>query len=242
MARALDQIINELNSTYNPRRDNFTSQIGALDPQMQAEEQGLEATKQDSFKQIERGANRRGMFYSGVPIQEQAQYTGGQFLPAVANLRSRYSQQRFNLRDSIAKINEEQQQYGQGIWEREKAQDYKAEQDRLARDDQLRRDAEARSAASRGGFGGFSGGGGDGGGGRVQGAQTDPTQQAAYNDVFSRIQGQNDAALRSDYAATKKSAAFGNTRDKIKLQIYAQLRPDLFRGVPASAVGKFASY
>lgn len=65
---------------------------------------------------------------------------------------------------------------------------------------------------------------------------TNALQQDAYNDVRTRTTSQNDAQLRSDYAATAKSAGFGNARDKTKLEFYAALRPDLFGAVSANAL------
>lgn len=58
---------------------------------------------------------------------------------------------------------------------------------------------------------------------------TDPVQQAAYNDVASRM-GQSDGAIKSDYNATLKSANNGNAKDIQKIAIYQKLRPDLFAG------------
>lgn len=72
---------------------------------------------------------------------------------------------------------------------------------------------------------------------------TDPIQQAAYNDVNSRVQavinGQHsDQWLKNDYAATQNSANRGNKQDQAKLILYAQLRPDLFgKSISASVLG-----
>lgn len=59
---------------------------------------------------------------------------------------------------------------------------------------------------------------------------TTSLQQTAYNDVKTRISSGDVNAIRSDYAATLKSANYGNQQDKYKIQIYQQLRPDLFGG------------
>jgi hypothetical protein len=105
-------------------------------------------------------------------------------------------------------------------------------------DEQLRASerasARAAAAAATPSFGGGKSGGAGASG---DFGATDPVQQAAYNDVASRM-GQSDAAIKSDYNATLKSAGYGNAKDKIKIQIYHKLRPDLFGGsaVPARAV------
>lgn len=160
MARPLGQILSELNSVYDPQRQVYNSQISNLDPMQVEEQKGLEAAKQDSFQQITDTANRRGLFYSGIPIAEQQKYTGATYLPAVANLRSRYAQQRFNLQDALAQITRDQYLKGQDIWQTE-----------LSRDEAARQAAAARAGA--GGASpsfGFGGGGGGGGGGAPAGA------------------------------------------------------------------------
>ena len=133
MARALDQIIAELNNVYDPQRQNIRQQQEAIDPALQAEQQGLDYAKKDAFDQISNQANRRGMFYSGMPVAEEQRYTGGTYLPAVANLRGKYQQQRMNLADQLNNINLEQRKYGQDIYGQE-----------LAVDEQMRREAEQR--------------------------------------------------------------------------------------------------
>lgn len=142
MARALKDIITELNSVYNPQRDLYNTQISQIDPMMQAEEKGLEAQKQDSFGQITQGANRRGLLFSGIPLAEQANYVGTSFLPAVANLKSKYAQQRFNLQDALAKIVQDQYKSAYDIYR-----------------DELAADEARRARASSGSGGGFVPGG-----------------------------------------------------------------------------------
>lgn len=73
-----------------------------------------------------------------------------------------------------------------------------------------------------------SGGGGGGGSTAAGGGATDPLQQAAYNDVRTRVATNNDSALKSDFNATLISAMKGNKKDQLKIDLYKQLRPDLF--------------
>ena len=138
MAQALNDILTELNGVYQPQKDLYNQQIQQLDPQMQAEQKGLDAAKSDAFSQITDQANRRGLFYSGIPVSEEQKYTGASYLPAVANLHSRYAQQRFNLQDALAKITQEQYLKGQDIYQT-----------------QLNRDAASRASGGAGGFGGL---------------------------------------------------------------------------------------
>lgn len=119
MARALTDILTELRSADQPQIDQYNKQIQAVDPAQQAEEQGLQQAKQDAFAQIDQTANRRGMFYSGLPIAEEQKYTGANFLPSLANLRSKYAQQKFDLTNALNKISQDEMSQAQGIRQNE---------------------------------------------------------------------------------------------------------------------------
>lgn len=155
MARALQDIITELNNVYDPQRQVYNSQMTQLDPQMTAEQQGLEAQKRDSFQQITERANRRGMFYSGIPVAEEQRYTASEFLPAVANLRAKYASQRFGLQEALTKLTAEQ--YNQANALRQKELDREEEQrqfnERLAAQERASR---ASGGGGGGGVGGFA--------------------------------------------------------------------------------------
>jgi hypothetical protein len=199
MARALEQILQELNSVYNPQRDVYNKQITALPGQQEGELKGLEAAKTDSFGQIVQGANRRGVAFGGIPLGEQAQYLGSTYLPAVANLKNRFQQQRFNLQDALAQI---------GISQRKDA--YSIYNDELARDEA----AAARRAASAGGsgvFGGFGGAPTGGGGGGVQGAQTVNADQL-YSYLAQKYK-QNPSANRATQDRWVQAWAMANGVD-----------------------------
>lgn len=106
MARALSEILTELDTTYNPlkskQQEIYQQGVSSLEPQETADVAGLEQAKQDSFNQITTGANRRGLFYSGIPIAEQARYVGQTYLPSVANLKGRYAGLRGQLANTLA--------------------------------------------------------------------------------------------------------------------------------------------
>lgn len=146
MARALNDILTELHATYNPQRDQYNAQINQVDPQAQAEEQGLNAAKQDAFSQIETAANRRGIFYGGMPIAEEQRYTGQSFLPSLANLRAKYAQQKFDLNSALNKVSEDERLHADRIQAHEQDLDEQKRQFdlKLAAD----REAAARAAAA----------------------------------------------------------------------------------------------
>jgi hypothetical protein len=230
MARALQDILTELNAVYQPQKDIYNTQLGSLDPQLQAETQGLEAQKRDSFQQITDQANRRGLFYSGLPVAEEQRYTGQQFLPAVANLRAKYSSQRFGLQDAIAKITADQYNQGQGIYQKELDRDaeMKMFNDKLAADA-----ANARASASGGG--GFSPGGAFGAAGAAGGAGAQDYTNSAREDAI---------ALRNEFL-TNGSTTFSReqARDALRAKydgilsdeqilnlIYKEVFPDDWAG------------
>jgi len=179
MPRALSQILEELNQVYNPQRDVYNSRITALPEEQAAEERGLEAAKRDAFDQITTQANRRGLFYSGIPVAEEQRYTGQTFLPAVANMRANFANRRFNLQDALAQIT--QRQYGQAY--------------------DIRNAEEQNEIAARGGSGGASPSFGFGGG--VLGANAQATMSQRANKGFDFRDAAGNPISAAQFAAAK---------------------------------------
>ena len=159
----MQDILTELDSVYNPQRQSaqgiYQRGLEDTNPMESADLAGLEQAKKDSFDQITTGANRRGMFFSGVPLKEQAQYVGQNFLPGVANLKNRYAGIRGNLYQTLAQtlgnIDVEKNKYGRDIYNTEVAQDL--EREKIAASE---RAAAASRAASGSGYSPTFGGGG----------------------------------------------------------------------------------
>lgn len=185
---------------------------------MDAENKGLEAQKTDSFNQIQLGANRRGLNFSGIPLSEQASYLGSSFLPAVANLKAKYAQQRFNLQDAIAKITQDQYSKAYGL-----------------RADELNREAAERAARASAGSGG--GGGGSFGGfgtGVAPGAPpaargSAPAQRGGVDTARAQaaigalLATKNNALIQSTINAIRISAGRGNAYDQEKLRLLSSM-------------------
>lgn len=242
MPRALESIMKELNSVYNPQRDIYNKQINALPGQQEAQMKGLQSAKEDAFNQIVTGANRRGVAFGGIPLEEQQSYLGSSYLPAVANLKNRFIQQKGSLQEALAELAGRQRAEARDIYDREFAREL--EQQRLA---------EARRAASGGGGGGgggfnlgglFGGGGGNGPLAPTQSVsapQVDPADVRLASQMFLKSDGStwSDQDLLNDYNATLQSAKYGNARDIRKIQIYHGSRPDLFGAqapIPTGAI------
>ena len=230
MARELAQIMTELDAVYRPQRDLYNQQLGQQDPQMEAEQKGLMAQKEDSFRQITDQANRRGMFYSGLPIAEEQRYTGQQFLPAMANLAGKYKASKDSLAETLFRLDREQNSQAYGIQDKEKAID-----EQLRQEAEQRRQFDAqlnaqRAAAGSGSGLNLGGGGGGGGGGGAPTIKVDPNDQILYDQMFFKQGGGkwSDQDLVRDYNQTLIGARNGNARDIKKIQFYHSSRADIF--------------
>jgi len=155
-----------------------------------------------------------------------------------APIADQYSEQQGALQNENANYNDLQGQAAKDAQLRLTADDtkrnslqslydtlYRREQDALAAE------AARKAAASGGsyGLGSYLGGSSSSAAaaGGKGGNNTDPVQQDAYNDVKNRMGSMSEAQLISDYLATAKSAGYGNTRDKYKVQAYAALLPNV---------------
>jgi len=154
MARTLEQIISELNPTFQAQTQSLEQRAQLIPGQIQAEESALGAKKDEAYGDIINGARRRGLGFSGVPLGEQARYAATEYAPALARLRQSGQERAMSLQDAILGINERRDTLGQQI--------YQTEQDR---DAQERAAAAARAAAARPSLGNIFGNGGGGGAG-----------------------------------------------------------------------------
>lgn len=229
----LDQIVKSLGSVYDPLEQQARARQAAIPGQIAEEEKGLGAKQESAFGEILGGARRRGLGFSGIPLQEQAKYTATEYMPALARLRQSGREQAMSLEDAILGLNRERRTQGQGIYEadrqyglaerqfKEGSRQFNARM--KAEAEQARQAAAAQRAAATAfqpTFGGATPGAGTN--------TTKPIEQAAYNDVFTRIENYGPDRLVADYNATKLSAGYGNEKDKAKLKFYAQLLPSLF--------------
>ena len=145
MAQQLDEILNQLSSVYQPQtqavqqqqqqgQQMYNSQMAALPAQYQAQQAGLDATKNQAFQSINDGANARGMLYSGAPIAEQQKYLGASYLPAVAKLQgdqlaqqsqltNNWNDHNFKLSSALSDITKNQYNDAYGIQQKQAALD-----------------------------------------------------------------------------------------------------------------------
>lgn len=169
--KTLDQVLAELNPTYQPQIDTLRQRQTSIPGQIQEGEKQLGAKQEQAFGDILSGARRRGMGFSGIPLSEQAKYTSTEFLPALARLRQSGQEQALTLEDSINQILERRNTMGQQLVQQSYQQDLAerqfAEQQRQF-NEQLRAQRAAGASTFSPSFGGGGGGGGGAGGASMQ--------------------------------------------------------------------------
>lgn len=213
MARTFDEVLAEVTAKSDPQRKIVLDQVAALPAQQAADEAALAAKKDQAFDDILAGARRRGLGFSGIPLGEQAKYTATDYAPALANLKSTYTQRRGTLESALADIGRSDYLTAQDIFAR----------DRAFEEDQRRFDLQQRAAASQQNslanlFNQSQ-----------QAAKPpDPIQQEGFNEALSRINSQSRDDLVSDMISTLKGAYFGIPKDPYKIETYKRYAPELF--------------
>jgi hypothetical protein len=135
--QVLSDILAQLDPVYQPQKQAVQSQINALPGQQAADQAGLDAAKTKAFGDINVQANDRGLSYSGMPIAEQAKYTGATYLPAVANLKNTYANKGFALQGSLAGLGADEMKSAQGVVASETNAEVAAQQKQQALQQQM---------------------------------------------------------------------------------------------------------
>lgn len=158
IARSIEQIQAELSSVYNPQIEQVNQQLAALPAYYTAQQGGLDQAKTNAFSDITNAASAKGMSYSGMPIAEQARYTGEKYLPAMAQLAQKQSEQTFGLKGQLTDIYGKRMSQAQALQQQEldrEEQARQAEAERQMKERQFQAQLAAqRASASRGGGGG----------------------------------------------------------------------------------------
>ena len=208
MAQSLDQIIGELDASYNPSRQTINDRINGLQAAEDADLAALKGEQQNAFDDITNNAISRGVFYGGAPIAEQQRYTSRNFLPAVAKVKQQTIASRSGLVDALNNLNTDQRKTAMSIRETQLDRDFQAEQAAAARR------AEAASSNALSSL--FSGAGKQ---------QTDPfaqlgdQKQQAFNAMEQLLRTNNPATIKKTFDAITASANKGNMYDKYKLEL-----------------------
>lgn len=121
--KTLDQVLTELQGTYDPQIQSLQKQQSMIPDQIAQNEQQLGAKQEQAFGDILNGARRRGLGFSGIPLQEQAKYTATDYLPALANLHTAGIQQAQSLQDAINQVLERRNTLAQQLVSQSQQQD-----------------------------------------------------------------------------------------------------------------------
>lgn len=105
--QSVEQIIADLNPAYGGSIDVINKRRAALPAQFQAQRSGLEAEKVVGFNHINNQATGRGMSFSGIPLDEQANYLSTKYLPGLQQLALQENEQNLALDEALAGINKE---------------------------------------------------------------------------------------------------------------------------------------
>lgn len=219
MARSLDQVLAEVTARSDPQRQIVLNQVSQLPAQQKAEESSLEAKKNQAYDDILGGARRRGLGFSGIPLSEQAQYNATEYAPAVANLKSSYSNRRSTLEAALADIGKNDYMSAQDIFNQDRSFEEQQRQFNEQLAESRRQAAKATAAVPSPTFGG---------GAPAPQAQMARKQNGGF--AFADANGQPMSAAR--YAQTTGQPigsvlyAMGQQGDKYAQQLYNQLRND----------------
>lgn len=167
MARTLDQISKQLDSTYAGSRSAYQAKLDALPGEIEAGIAQADAKLGQANDQILAGARRRGLGFSGIPVGEQAEYAATEYAPAIANLKSSGRNTELSILDALSGLDRERLSQAQGIRDSELAREFQErqfkEQQRqfnLQLEESRKQAAAARAAAATAGVGAYLGGGG----------------------------------------------------------------------------------
>lgn len=215
--RTLEQIITELNTSYNPQIETLRKQQALIPQQTEATIQAAGAAQSQAYEDILTGARRRGLGFAGIPLGEQAKYASTVYAPAVLSARAGGQQQALSLEQSLNQLVAQRAQQAEQIRQYELDM---AERQRQF-NEQLAASRAAASAASSGyGFGG----GGDGNLGNVVNL---PTATGATFDKFKQNIANEYVDLFNIAKTTKNYTSIKNTLNSINTQLQKpNLTPD----------------
>lgn len=105
--QSIEQIIANQAPAYQSSIDVINKKQAALPAQFEAQRMGLEGQKTNEFNKINNSATGRGMSFSGIPIDEQANYLSDVFLPGQQKLVQQQNDMDLQLQEALASIDKE---------------------------------------------------------------------------------------------------------------------------------------
>lgn len=104
----LAQSMAMLDPAYSEQKGLINEQMAGLGEKYEADRMKLEGTRSQMFNKINDQAVGRGAAFSGIPLDEQAQYLANEFLPGQQKLLQAEKDERMQMRSTLADINSQQ--------------------------------------------------------------------------------------------------------------------------------------
>lgn len=154
--QSIENIISSQAPAYQSSIDVINQKKAALPGQFEAQRMGLEGQKTNQFNKINNSATARGMSFSGIPLDEQANYLSDVFLPGQQRLVQQQNDMDLELQSALAAIDKERRLGALSTQASQQAtlEDYLKEQRAMAWEkekfnlDMAQRRAEAASSAA----------------------------------------------------------------------------------------------
>lgn len=99
--RTLDQIIAELQPSYQPSIEFLRQRQAEIPRTVEADIQAAQGAQTQAYEDILTGARRRGLGFAGIPLGEQARYASQVFAPEVLRARTRGTEAARDLEGTI---------------------------------------------------------------------------------------------------------------------------------------------
>ena len=132
--QSIEQIVADQAGAYQPGIDLIGKKQALLPEKYKAAQMGLEGKKTLGFNQINNQMTARGMSFSGIGADEQAQYLASEYLPGMQQLAYQQNEEEMALTGALAEIEKERRLGAFSIRERQQSslEDYLREERQTA--------------------------------------------------------------------------------------------------------------
>ena len=113
--QTLDQVMTDLNPAYSASQNLITQQKSLIPQAAEASKTALNAQKVEGFNQINNQATGRGMSFSGIPLDEQANYLATKYLPGLQQIDAQSKADELALSKEAANLGLQQSNQAVGI-------------------------------------------------------------------------------------------------------------------------------
>ena len=140
--QSIEEIMKMYDPLYAARRNDINTQIQQAPQYEQAALSQADALKNQAFGQITQGAQNKGLFFSGIPLAEQAGYLATQYAPKVLGVKQDTMKQQGLLRSTLSELAGEQSKMALGTQQDQQKQAMTYSEARRAEEVQRQRDQQ----------------------------------------------------------------------------------------------------